>query len=236
MVTITLISNDSILHKTIKVILNEIGINKHISIQYDTYNNYKEWEFKRFAHEDIIILDADSNHQNSLELIKKISIYPSSEVIVIFKGIEQIKLFLKISVYRYIDRANMKCSLKETLLKLYGEELKSTDKYIELMNSKEYYKIKLKDIMYITCNGKNTVIHTIYREITFRISLVRLYNMLKLDIFDYIDKGCIINTTYVETVLKGEVILTGNVKLPVSRNGLKKLNDILYRNTQIKIL
>ena len=101
MVTITLISDDSILHKTIKVILNEIGINKHISIQYDTYNNYKEWEFKRFAHEDIIILDADSNHQNSSELIEKISIYPSSEVIVIFKGIEQIKLFLKISVYRY---------------------------------------------------------------------------------------------------------------------------------------
>lgn len=141
----------------------------------------------------------------------------------IYRTLKNIKLFFELTVYKYIEIIRVKYDMQSILHELYNN-LIDTDCYIELKSARKYQKIRLKDIIYITRHGKNTVLHTRYGQITYRISLIGIYNMLDAKFFTFIDKGCIINVTYIEYANKNEICLFKGIKLPISRNGLKNIS------------
>lgn len=220
MLNIALISEDLKLRETIDLIMNEIEVKVHIRINREYYEKYEEWMFKSEQKEDIIILDA------AVKIIKKGVIQSNLRninVVVIYRTLQNIEFFFELTVYKYIEIIRVKSDMKSILLELYNNLL-DTDQYIELMSVRKYQKIKMKDIIYITRDGKNTILHTRNGQISYRISLIRIYNMLDNKFFAFIDKGCIINFTYIEYVNKNEICLYNDIRLPISRNGLKKIN------------
>lgn len=205
--------------------------------QNSTHIKLFDWNKTRnalFVIEDLycdgLIVDVTNNNQEYLyELITKFSSQnPNKNIIVIFDKLDDINWILKYKIFSYINHKSIKIELKNTL-KIFLKDLTyKNERALELVSKRKYEKIFYNEILYITRDGKNIKIHTIdNRCITFRMSLVKAYESLSEGMFRYIDKGCIINTSFIISADSNEVRLFNGLKLPISREGLKRIMDLV---------
>lgn len=97
------------------------------------------------------------------------------------------------------------------------------------------YKIPIEELLYIESQGHTLNYHTQKEVISVRANISDMELELRKYGFSRINKGCIVNMKYVDTVMNGECLLDGEA-LPIARNRKKTFMDELteYISGEIK--
>lgn len=101
-----------------------------------------------------------------------------------------------------------------------------TKNYYQLQDRSILIQLKFSDIMYITKDGNNALIHTqneIYYE---RTSLSSMLDKLTRT-FVQCHKSCIVNLLHVNSLSEAEIQLTDGTKITVGRNYLAQVRNTL---------
>lgn len=180
---------------------------------------------------DGFIIDITNNTKEELcgFISKLMQQYPHSKIIVLIDNLECIDWFLKYRIFKFISKKNIIKELETLLGILHYTVAGKNNRTLELATKTRYDKIYFNDILYINREGKNVNIFTAdNRCITFRMSLLHIYEKLDEKTFIYIDKGCIVNSSFVTECSTKQLQLINGIKLPVSRDGLKRLSKQLH--------
>ncbi len=177
----------------------------------------------------LIISITDHLKSSNIKFITSfIKQYPHADIIVIYNKLECIDWILKYKIFSYICEKNIKYELKNSLNILFDHLAYKNNKVLELISKRKYEKLFFSEILFINRDGKNIKIYTTdNRCITYRTSLLKVFEKLDENIFSYIDKGCIINISFIVGVNSQQVRLRNGLELPVSRQGQKKLLQIV---------
>lgn len=101
-----------------------------------------------------------------------------------------------------------------------------TKKYYHLQDRSVLVRLKFNDIMYITKEGNNALIHTQNKTYYERTSLSNMTDKLT-HTFIQCHKSCIINLSHINSLSGHEIILTDGTKINVGRNYLNQVRDAL---------
>ena len=88
--------------------------------------------------------------------------------------------------------------------------------------------IDISDIIYMESMDKNVRIVTSKREYVTRYNISDYEEELKNSGFLRIHRGYLISLSKVKKIVKNDVVMDGDISLPVSRSNLKALKDALY--------
>ena len=182
---------------------------------------------------DGFIIDITNNtREESCGFISKlIQHYPHTKIIVLIDNLECIDWFLKYKIFKYMSKKNIIKELETILSILHHSVAGRKNRTLELVTKKRYDKIYFNDILYINREGKNVKIFTAdNRCVTYRMSLLHIYEKLDEKTFIYVDKGCIVNSSFVSEFTAQQLQLINGIQLPVSRDGIKRLSKLLEFN------
>ena len=88
--------------------------------------------------------------------------------------------------------------------------------------------IDISDIIYMESMDKNVRIVTSKREYVTRYNISDYEEELKNSGFLRIHRGYLISLSKVKKIVKNDVVMDGDISLPVSRSNIKTLKDALY--------
>lgn len=182
---------------------------------------------------DGFIIDISDNTKEELcgFISKLIKQYPHTKIIVLIDDLECIDWFLKYKIFKYMSKKNIIKELETILEILHHSVAGKKNRMLELVTKKRYDKIYFNDILYINRDGKNVNIFTAHNGcVTYRMSLMHVYEKLDEKTFIYVDKGCIVNSSFVCACTAQHLQLINGIKLPVSRDGIKRLSKLLHFN------
>jgi hypothetical protein len=180
---------------------------------------------------DGFIIDITNNTKEELcgFISKVIKQYPHTKIIVLIDDLECIDWFLRYKIFKFMSKKNIMKELETILGILHHIVTVKNNRTLELSSKTRYDKIYYDDILYINRDGKNVNIFTAdNRCVTFRMSLLQIHEKLDKKIFIYIDKGCIVNSSFVTECTTQQLQLMNDIILPVSRDGIKRLSKLLY--------
>lgn len=230
MINIGIYTKNSQIYNLIESNINRGGLKQRLQINIIKWTSIKNATFvMEDDFYDSLIIDISSANFGLHSFLRNfIKCYPHSYIIIIFDKFESLDWILNYKIHSFIYKKNIVDELRNIfipLLENFGQ--RKTDA-IELISKRKYEKIYFKDILYITRRGKYAEITTLdNRVISYRSSLVNLYENLNDKMFIYIDKGCIINVTLIRKVTCKCVDLINNKKVQISREGLKRLMRLL---------
>jgi DNA-binding LytR/AlgR family response regulator len=101
-----------------------------------------------------------------------------------------------------------------------------TKKYYQLQDRSILIQLKFNDIMYITKDGNNTLIHTKNETYYERTTLSKIMDKLT-HAFIQCHKSSIVNLSHVNALSGYEIVLTDGTRVPVGRNYLTKVRNAL---------
>jgi len=178
---------------------------------------------------DLIFLDIEMGKMKGIELAEWIRQTDQSVLIVFLTSYSQyavagyevnalhylIKPLSQTKLIPVLDKANLfwRDSKKNTLL---------------VSNKLGQHEILLGNIFYFALNSHTAIIHTDTEIFEFRKTLEEIEELLPAH-FIRCYRSIIINLLKVQSMRKDGVILSNSVKLPVSRNFSKKVNDAYMR-------
>ena len=88
--------------------------------------------------------------------------------------------------------------------------------------------IDISDIIYMESMDKNVRIVTSKREYVTRYNISDYEEELKNSGFLRFHRGYLISLSKVKKIVKNDVVMDGDISLPVSRSNIKALKDALY--------
>ena len=173
-------------------------------------------------HYDLILLDIEMPGHSGMEIAGALKPYlPNVKIIFITSHIEFAIDAFELSIFRYVPKDNRAVKLPAAvtdairLLSLEG------GKVYTISNSTRLEKIRYKDIIYITRDGKNSEIFTGDGSTKVRKSLQQVLDELGSEEFIFTDRGCIVNIIHVMQVKDGEAVMKSGDRLPISRSHLQ---------------
>lgn len=187
---------------------------------------------------DVIFLDIlfGKDEINGMELARKIrESNPYVYIIFLTVTAKYAMEGYEVGAYRYLIKP-VKEEIFETLLdKIRAEKMEENKKTFTAKKRADCQILKMKDIFYIECKRRKTVIYTIDEKVHEHCESISK-SIQKLDErFFVCHRGYIINLDYLSELVKTEVILsaastktgkTHTKNIPVSRN--RKKNMIKY--------
>lgn len=193
---------------------------------YDFIENYKN-------DIDCVFMDIDMPGINGLETSKKLRELDEDVIIIFVTNLPQFAIDgYKVQALDFLlkplDYVNLKVELNK--VNRFCNSLPKK-KSLWINQKSGNYKIPFSEIVYIEIIRHDVVIHTINSEFKFRGSLTAIEENLDKDVFIRIGSPYIVNLTFVEGVSKGECLLAGDKKLPISRKNkalfMEALNSYL---------
>lgn len=183
-----------------------------------------ELEEKKYF--DIFFLDMEMPDSTGLDTARKIREYYMEPFIVyVTNYTEYAPAAFEVNAFRYISKVMLEEKLPEALDALLPK--------IALLDKRSYMaattegieKILLRNIFYITKEGKYIRIFHRNGESRIRKSLQDIMHELNSQEFFYIDKGCIVNIAHILSCKKGEVLMRDHVTLPISRSRYHEVRE-----------
>lgn len=175
---------------------------------------------------DLILLDIEMPQITGMEAAKIIrETLRDIKIIFITSHVEYAIDAFELSVFRYIPKnqigERLPAALKDVLSLIRLEE----DKCYTIQVKGRFERILYKDIIYITRDGKNSVINTAEGESRIRKSLKEVFDELGSDDFIFIDRGCIVNIIHVMQIKNSTALMKNGSSLPVSRSNLQAVKE-----------
>lgn len=230
MIKIGICDDEEMLLKKNKEIVEGFIADYKIIAEISEYTNgdFMLADIEDGMHFDLLLLDIEMPHKDGMEIANQIkTILPECLIIFVTSHLKYAIDSFALSIFRYIPKQELQPRLIQALKDAVSTiSLESDDVYI-IQNQKRLEKIPMRDILYIRKNEKNSIIITRDKETKVRKSLAQVYSELNSEDFIYIDRGCIVNIIHIMQVKNGEVLLKGNISLPISRSHIRKTKELI---------
>ncbi len=174
---------------------------------------------------DAYFLDVEMADLNGVELAKKIREFQKNAKIVLVTSFPKYMMDgYKIHAYYFVLKNDYQTEIPEVLEMIWDEmraekEANHEDCYI-IQNNNFAQSIRFDKIVWITKEKKYIVFHCAgdskdrseFQEFKERKTLEQIYSQLPAQYFIYINKGCIINMSYVYSQKSLEIVLKAGSK------------------------
>lgn len=194
------------------------------------------YEIEDGAKFDLLLLDIEMPEMDGMELAGRIKkLLPDALIIFFTSHMEYALDAYELSVFRYIPKSNYGSRLNHALLDAAKRiEVQRQDAYL-IQNQNRLERIPLRNLLYITHEGKNALLMTDIIDpktgtaLTCKVrkSLQQVYEELDTTEFAFIDRGCIVNLAQVMSVREEQCILKDGTRLQVSQTRMQGLKEKL---------
>lgn len=178
---------------------------------------------------DLMLLDIEMGRMNGLELAKRIRKEDEQVPIMFITGYDEYMQYgYDVSALHYLLKPINKAKFFMILDKL-GEKKASPEKVLLSMAAGPVSILPDK-IMYAEANGHGCVVHTTSEVITVKDSIGTFEKAVETrNSFVKSHRAYIVNLQYVSMVLKTDVVLDNDERIPVARNRLKFLQEAFVK-------
>lgn len=209
-----------------KAVLDKVLINAEYDI--DTFPDgsslYEAFLKNPF---DLVFLDIEMPGIDGITLAKRLrAISENIHIVFLTSHIEYALEGYEVNALRYLVKPVDMNKLGEVLK--YVQDKKNNSRQIMIREDGEDIVIDISDIIYMESMDKNVRIVTSKREYVTRYNISDYEEELKNSGFLRIHRGYLISLSKVKKIVKNDVVMDGDISLPVSRSNLKALKDALY--------
>lgn len=210
----------------LKTILDKILINAEYDIDtFDNGNRLTE-SFAAQAY-DLVFLDIEMPAVDGITLAKRLRSVSEKVFIVFLTGhVEYAIEGYEVNALRYLTKPVDVEKLKEVIR--YVQERQGSSRQIIIKEDGEEYLIDINDIIYMESENQNVRIITSKGEHSIRYNIGDFEDQLRNDGFFRIHRSYLISLSKVKKLSKNDVIMDGDIILPVSRSNVKPLKEALY--------
>ena len=225
-VRIAICDDEEIYRIELKTILDKLLINVDYNIDtFDDGNRLVE-NFKSHPY-DILFLDIEMPAVDGITLAKSLRAI-SEKVFIVFltSHVEYAIEGYEVNALRYLTKPVDIDKLKEVIR--YVQEKQGASRQLIIKEDGEELLININDVIYLESMNQNVRIVTTQGEHVIRYNIGDFEEQLKNDGFFRSHRGYLISLAKVKKLSKNDVIMEGDVILPVSRSNVKALKDALY--------
>ena len=167
---------------------------------------------------DIILMDIQMKFVDGMTAAEEIrQIDPKVGIIFITNMIEYAVRGYEVDALAYILKPVNYFQFSQKLKKALGKVKDSQDHCITISVKGGVHKIALEKLLYVESQGHTLNYYLEDRLISNRENLSNIESILAEYGFYRINKGCLVNLKYVDTVIDGNCIING-ISLPISRS------------------
>lgn len=181
---------------------------------------------------DLYLMDIEMPQMNGFELAKKIRMLQKEAYIVFLTSYAEYALEsydLSIKAYNYILKEDLYEKIPVLLKELSDEiEDRKNDYYI-IENNCRYEKIRIKDIIYIYKQEKNSIFVTEKEEYKERKALSKVIKSIGKPEFIQVDSGRIVNIDYIRKIEHDTIFLIGGMEIYAGHSNIKRLKTEISR-------
>lgn len=209
-----------------KSVLDKVLINAEYDI--DTFSGgsslYEAFLKNPF---DLVFLDIEMPGIDGITLAKRLrAVSENVQIVFLTSHIEYALEGYEVNALRYLVKPVDMNKLSEVLK--YIQDKKNNSRQIMIKQEGEDIVIDLSDIIYMESMDKNVRIVTSKSEYITRYNISDYEEELKNSGFLRIHRGYLISLSKVKKIVKNDVVMDGDISLPVSRSNIKTLKDALY--------
>lgn len=176
---------------------------------------------------DLVFLDIEMPGIDGITLAKRLrAISENVHIVFLTSHIEYALEGYEVNALRYLVKPVDMNKLNEVLK--YVQDKKNNSRQIMIREEGEDIVIDISDIIYMESMDKNVRIVTSKREYVTRYNISDYEEELKNSGFLRIHRGYLISLSKVKKIVKNDVVMDGDISLPVSRSNIKALKDALY--------
>lgn len=209
----------------------------HIFATFYTFQKGQNllYEIEDGFHFDLLLLDIEMPEMDGMQLADRIrKLLPDIIIIFITSHTEYALDAYELSIFRYLSKTDLdlQYKLKNALLDAAEMLQVQQNKSYIIQNQNRLERIPYKNLLYVTHEGKNTVLVTnmgeqTLKEFKVRKTIQQVYEELNQEDFFLIDRGCIVNLSLIMSVKEKECILTNGIHLAISQSHMKALKECL---------
>ena len=209
-----------------KSVLDKVLINAEYDI--DTFSGgsslYEAFLKNPF---DLVFLDIEMPGIDGITLAKRLrAVSENVQIVFLTSHIEYALEGYEVNALRYLVKPVDMNKLSEVLK--YIQDKKNNSRQIMIKQEGEDIVIDISDIIYMESMDKNVRIVTSKSEYITRYNISDYEEELKNSDFLRIHRGYLISLSKVKKIVKNDVVMDGDISLPVSRSNIKTLKDALY--------
>jgi len=209
-----------------KSVLDKVLINAEYDI--DTFSGgsslYEAFLKNPF---DLVFLDIEMPGIDGITLAKRLrAVSENVQIVFLTSHIEYALEGYEVNALRYLVKPVDMNKLSEVLK--YIQDKKNNSRQIMIKQEGEDIVIDISDIIYMESMDKNVRIVTSKSEYITRYNISDYEEELKNSGFFRIHRGYLISLSKVKKIVKNDVVMDGDISLPVSRSNIKTLKDALY--------
>ena len=209
-----------------KSVLDKVLINAEYDI--DTFSGgsslYEAFLKNPF---DLVFLDIEMPGIDGITLAKRLrAVSENVQIVFLTSHIEYALEGYEVNALRYLVKPVDMNKLSEVLK--YIQDKKNNSRQIMIKQEGEDIVIDISDVIYIESLDKNVRIVTSKSEYITRYNISDYEEELKNSGFLRIHRGYLISLSKVKKIVKNDVVMDGDISLPVSRSNIKTLKDALY--------
>lgn len=209
-----------------KSVLDKVLINAEYDI--DTFSGgsslYEAFLKNPF---DLVFLDIEMPGIDGITLAKRLrAVSENVQIVFLTSHIEYALEGYEVNALRYLVKPVDMNKLSEVLK--YIQDKKNNSRQIIIKQEGEDIVIDISDIIYMESMDKNVRIVTSKSEYITRYNISDYEEELKNSGFLRIHRGYLISLSKVKKIVKNDVVMDGDISLPVSRSNIKTLKDALY--------
>ena len=176
---------------------------------------------------DLVFLDIEMPGIDGITLAKRLrAVSENVQIVFLTSHIEYALEGYEVNALRYLVKPVDMNKLSEVLK--YIQDKKNNSRQIMIKQEGEDIVIDLSDIIYMESMDKNVRIVTSKSEYITRYNISDYEEELKNSGFLRIHRGYLISLSKVKKIVKNDVVMDGDISLPVSRSNVKALKEALY--------
>lgn len=178
---------------------------------------------------DLLILDIEMGEMNGLELAKKIRLEDEAIPIIFVTGYDEyMQCGYDVAALHYLIKPVDKSKLFMALNKVQEKRI-PLEKML-LATDIGVRSISINKMMYVEANGHRSILYLPNEKITFKESFGDFEKKISgHSCFVKCHRAYIVNLKFVSMILKSDVLLDNDEKIPVSRKMLKKVQEEFLR-------
>ena len=209
-----------------KTILDKVLVNSEYDI--DTFSGgsslYEAFLKTPF---DLVFLDIEMPGIDGITLAKRLrAVSENVQIVFLTSHIEYALEGYEVNALRYLVKPVDINKLGEVLK--YIQDKKNNSRQIMIKQEGEDIVIDISDVIYIESLDKNVRIVTSESEYITRYNISDYEEELKNSGFFRSHRSYLISLSKVKKIVKNDVVMDGDISLPVSRSNVKALKEALY--------
>ena len=209
-----------------KSVLDKVLINAEYDI--DTFSGgsslYEAFLKNPF---DLVFLDIEMPGIDGITLAKRLrAVSENVQIVFLTSHIEYALEGYEVNALRYLVKPVDMNKLSEVLK--FIQDKKNNSRQIMIKQEGEDIVIDISDVIYIESLDKNVRIVTSKSEYITRYNISDYEEELKNSGFFRSHRSYLISLSKVKKIVKNDVVMDGDISLPVSRSNVKALKEALY--------